>query len=187
MTIYTRTGDAGETSLADGQRVRKDCPRVEAYGTVDEANSAVGFARAANTDAHLDELLHFVQQRLFNCSSSLAFPLEHETDKTPHISPDDIAALERAIDRFETTTATWQGFLLEAGCETATRLHMARTIVRRAERRIATLSAVEPVEQHVVMFINRLSDVLFAAARFANILADVPEEPWDPEAPRPEL
>ncbi|PKQ15512.1 MAG: ATP:cob(I)alamin adenosyltransferase [Actinobacteria bacterium HGW-Actinobacteria-7] len=185
MTIYTRRGDHGQTSLADGTRVSKTAARVEAYGAVDEANSAIGFARAALDDPYLDEILHFVQQRLFNCSSSLAFP--GASEPAPTIDPEDVAFLERAIDACQARTGELTQFLLEAGAESACRLHVARAIMRRAERRIYSLDAEEPVAKQVLAFINRSSDLLFAAARYCNATEDVPEETWDRDAARPAL
>jgi len=186
MPIYTRRGDHGDTSLADGTRVSKTSARVEAYGTVDEANSAVGFARAAVTDDELDEVLHFVQQRLFNCSSSLATPAESRSATTPVIVAADIEFLEAAIDRFMERSGPLTHFVIEGGCEPAGRLHLARAITRRAERRIVILAAETEVNEQVEAFVNRLSDVLFASARYANHLAGITDELWDPHAPRPE-
>jgi cob(I)alamin adenosyltransferase len=185
MPIYTRRGDHGETSLADGSRIRKDSARVEAYGAVDEANSAVGLARAAVTDPALSELLCFAQQRLFNCSAALAAPAGTSTPTTPRISHEDVAALEAAVDRFETVTGPPAGFVVEGGSEAASRLHTARAILRRAERRVVTLDAETPVDEQVLAFINRLSDALFAGARYANELVGHPDELWDPAAPLP--
>ncbi len=185
MPIYTRRGDHGDTSLADGTRVSKTSSRVEAYGTVDEANSAVGFARAAVTDAELDEVLHFVQQRLFNCSSSLATPAESRSATTPVIVAADIEFLEAAIDRFMERSGPLTHFVIEGGCEPACRLHLARAIARRAERRIVILAAEAEVDEQVETFVNRLSDVLFASARYSNHLAGITDELWDPNAPRP--
>jgi len=187
MPIYTRRGDHGVTSLTDGARVSKTSTRVEAYGTVDEANSAVGFARAAVTDRELDDVLHFVQQRLFNCSSSLATPAESRTDTTPLIEAADVAFLESAIDRFMERSGPLTHFVIEGGCEPACRLHVARAITRRAERRLVALAAETDIDEQVEAFVNRLSDVLFASARYANHLAGITEEIWDPHAPRPEL
>lgn len=178
MSIYTRRGDTGDTSLADGSRVRKDDARVEAYGTVDEANSAIGLARVVAVDDRSQELLRFAQHRLFNCSASLANPAA----PAGAVSSDDVAALERAIDGFESQTGAPTGFVLEGGCEAAARLHVARAIVRRAERRIATLAAESSVDPHVSAFVNRLSDALFAAARYANCTSGVAEESWSPDA-----
>lgn len=186
MPIYTRRGDHGDTSLADGTRISKTAARVEAYGTVDEANSAVGFARAAVTDSEFDEVLCFIQQRLFNCSSSLATPAESRTATTPAIEAADIAFLETTIDRFMGVAGPLTHFVIEGGCESACRLHLARAITRRAERRIVALAAETDVDEQVEAFVNRLSDVLFAGARYANHLAGITDELWDPHALRPE-
>jgi cob(I)alamin adenosyltransferase len=187
MTIYTRRGDAGDTSLADGSRLSKASPRVEAYGTVDEANCAIGFARATVSDQPLDDVLHFAQQRLFNCSSSLATPIEHRRPETPVIAAEDIAFLEQAVDRFQERSGSLDHFVIEAGTEVAVRLQLARAMVRRAERRVVELSAHEAIDELVLAFVNRLSDTLFAAARYANALADTGEEAWDPRAQPPVL
>lgn len=185
MPIYTRRGDAGETSLADGSRLSKASARVEAYGTVDEANSAIGLVRASVSDQLLDDVLHFVQQRLFNCSSSLAMPAEHRRPETPVVSAEDVALLERAVDRFQERAGSLDHFVIEAGTESAARLQLARAIVRRAERRVVELSQSEAVDELVLKFVNRLSDVLFAAARYSNAIAGAGEEAWDPHAERP--
>lgn len=187
MSIYTRRGDSGETSLADSSRVRKDSARVEAYGAVDEANSCVGLARAVVSDPLLDDVLRFAQQRLFNCSASLASPVDPPPAATPSITAEDVAALESSIDHFEALSGPPDGFVIEGGTDAAARLHTARAIVRRAERRAVALSAAEPVDERVLAFLNRLSDTMFAAARYANWLADQPEERWDPNSPRPTL
>lgn len=186
MTTYTRRGDYGETSLSDGSRVAKDCVRVEAYGAVDEANSSVGLARACVSDAFLGDVLRFVQHRLFNCSASLASSADSAPETMPRITPDDVAILEASIHRFEALPGAPAGFVIEGRVEAAGRLHAARAIVRRAERRTVTLSASEPVDAQVLFFLNRLSDALFAAARYANALAGEPEEIWDPNSPRPD-
>jgi len=184
MSIYTRRGDSGETSLADGSRVRKDSARVEAYGTVDEANSAIGLARAVPVDERLDGVLRFAQHRLFNCSASLAAP----GGSAVAVTAEDVAALEAAIDGFEAATGAPGGFVIEGGCEAAARLQVARAVVRRAERRVATLAASEPVDPQVTAFINRLSDALFAGARYANALTGTAEELWSRDAtPEPEI
>lgn len=187
MPIYTSRGDHGDTSLADGQRVSKTSARVEAYGTIDEANCAVGFARAALTDRELDAVLSFVQQRLFNCGASLATPVESRSASTPVIEPSDVAFLEAAIDRFMERSGSLKGFVLDAGCDAACRLHVARAVTRRAERRIVALATESEVDAQVAAFVNRLSDLLFASARYANQLAGISDEPWKPDAPHPEL
>lgn len=187
MSIYTRRGDHGETSLADGTRVRKDAARVEAYGAVDEANSLVGLARASASDPLLDSILYFAQQRLFNCAAVLATPGDPRTTATPRVAPADVAFLEAAVDRFESRSGPFVGFILEGGSEVSSRLHVARAALRRAERRTITLAAHEPVDDEVLAFLNRLSDTLFAAARYANAIAGAPDEAWDPVAPAPPL
>lgn len=187
MGIYTRQGDAGKTSLADGRRVSKTSLRVEAYGTVDEAGSAIGLARATVCDPLLDQVLLFTQQRLLNCSSSLAMPSDSATAQTPVIDPEDVHSLERAIDRFTERSGAMTHFVIEGGCETACRLQLARAIMRRAERRVHALNAVESVAEQVLCFLNRCSDLLFAAARYANATQDCREERWDPAAERPVL
>jgi len=187
MTIYTRRGDHGDTSLVGGDRVSKSSVRVEAYGAVDEANSAIGFARAAVSDPDLDAILHFAQQRLMNCSSSLATPVGSITPATPSISAEDIVALETAVDVFTDHTPLLTHFVIEAGSEAGARLQLARAITRRAERRIVALTTQEPVDELVLTFVNRLSDTLFASARYANALSESGDELWDPQAPRPEL
>lgn len=187
MTIYTRTGDEGQTSLGDGRRVPKSSGRVEAYGTVDEANSLVGLARAGVTDERLDAVLHFLQQRLFNCSSSLAMPQVADEDAPRHVQQADIDELERAIDVFTEAAGPLDHFVLPAGSETVARLHVARTAMRRAERRADALAQEAQIDRLVLAFLNRSSDLLFAAARYAATVDGVAEEAWDPSASLPEL
>lgn len=187
VTIYTRTGDEGQTSLGDGRRVPKSSGRVEAYGTVDEANSLVGLARAGVTDERLDGVLHFLQQRLFNCSSSLAIPQVPEDDAARHVRQEDIDELERAIDVFTEAAGPLDHFVLPTGSETVARLHVARTVMRRAERRADALAQEAEIDRLVLAFLNRSSDLLFAAARYAARLEGAPEEAWNPQAEPPNL
>jgi cob(I)alamin adenosyltransferase len=148
--IYTRTGDTGETSLVGGSRVAKNSSRVEAYGTVDEANSCVGHARAVlemgPDDLRLDAMLDFVQHRLFDCSSLLATPADVRVTRTggPAIRAEDISQLESWIDELTSAAGEIDHFVLPAGCEEACRLHVARTVVRRAERRVIDLASESP-------------------------------------------
>jgi cob(I)alamin adenosyltransferase len=167
--------------------VSKTSLRVEAYGAVDEASSAIGLARATVRDPLLDGILLFTQQRLFNCSGSLAMPGDSATGQTPMIDPEDVRSLEQAIDRFTDRSGEMTHFVIEGGCETACRLQLARAVTRRAERRVLALNAVEPVAEQVLCFLNRCSDLLFAAARYANATQDCREEHWDPAAERPAL
>jgi cob(I)alamin adenosyltransferase len=185
-TIYTRTGDAGETSLVDGRRVPKTSPRVEAYGTVDEANSWVGAARAFATDPLLARALEFLQHRLFNCSSNLATPADASATP-PRIAAEDVDFLERAIDRFEQTTGPLKNFVVPGGSQAAGLLHVARTVCRRAERRVVALAAAEEVDPLVRKFVNRSSDFLFAAARYANAVEKRGDVSWDKQHERPDL
>jgi cob(I)alamin adenosyltransferase len=183
MSIYTRRGDTGDTSLADGSRVRKDALRVEAYGALDEAGCAIGLARAAVSDPDVAALLRFVQQRLMNCAAITAAAAgQGDAPGSVTVADEDIAALERAIDNLGERTGAWTGFVLETGGDSATRLHLARSVTRRAERRLVALAAAGPVDLQVLSFVNRASDALYAAARFENLTAGFCEEPWDPSA-----
>lgn len=189
MSIYTRSGDDGSTALPGGGRTGKDALRVEAYGAADEAVAFVGLARAAADDPALSEVLAFVQHRLFGCSGALALPAGAASGSTrpPAVDAADVAALEAAIDAFEARTGPLRGFVIEGSNELAARLHAARTVVRRAERRAVALAAAEPVDAGVLAFLNRCSDLLFSAARYANAIADAREEAWDPAAPPPSV
>lgn len=185
MGIYTRKGDAGETSLSDGSRVSKASLRVEAYGTLDETNAAIGFARAAIEAPRLDAVLGFIQQRLFNCCCLLATPAAPCDTDAPAVTAGDVAALERAIDFFEERTGPLTTFVIEGGAEASARLHLARAIARRAERRLVDLADSEGADEQVLAFVNRLSDLLFSAARYANLLDRRADEPWDPNTAPP--
>jgi cob(I)alamin adenosyltransferase len=180
VKIYTRTGDDGETGLWGGLRVPKDAPRVQAYGTVDECNAAIGVARAAGVGAELDALLARVQNDLFIVGADLATP--GEAANIPRIDQEAVQALEQAIDELEARLEPLRQFILPGGSLSAAYLHLARTICRRAERRVVALSHNEPVNPQVAVYLNRLSDLLFVAARFANANAGVPDVPW--ESPR---
>jgi cob(I)alamin adenosyltransferase len=178
--IYTRTGDEGSTSLPGGQRVRKDDPRIELFGALDEANCLIGLARVNVIDSHVDTVLEFLQQRLFNCSACLA--AGKPSGATPSVTADDVAALESAIDRFTDQVGGFRGFVLPGTDETSARLHVARAVMRRAERVAARLADTEPVDPDILAFLNRASDLLYAAARFS---AAGSEAAWRPDAERP--
>lgn len=184
--IYTRTGDRGETSLTDGTRVPKDAVRVEAYGAVDEANAWVGAARSFTGDRRLDRTLAFVQHRLFNCSSNLATPPGGELTP-PRVTDDDVAFLETAIDGFEAVTGRLSAFILYGGSRTAGLLQVARTVCRRAERRLVTLAASESVDPLVLKFVNRASDFLFAAGRYANHVEGKADVKWNKDFEAPSI
>lgn len=157
--IYTRTGDDGSTGLGDGTRVAKDSARVTAYGTVDEANSAIGLLLAADVDEGIRDLLTTVQHQLFDLGGELCIP-GHAA-----IFDADIDALEQHLDRYNEDLPPLKDFILPGGGEAAARCHMARTIVRRAERETVTLSQHEAVRPEAVRYLNRLSDLLFVLAR----------------------
>ncbi len=171
--VYTRTGDQGETSLIGGRRVRKDSPRVEAYGEVDELNSLLGLVRAHLKDSPVNRLLAEIQNELFTVGADLASPLEI---KAPRIEPEHVARLERAIDEWNQTLPPLREFVLPGGSVPGALLHLARTVARRAERRVVRLATEEPINEHVLVYLNRLSDLLFVLARVINREAHAAEE-----------
>ncbi|MCS4236350.1 cob(I)yrinic acid a,c-diamide adenosyltransferase [Stenotrophomonas rhizophila] len=157
--IYTRTGDDGSTGLGDGSRVPKDAARVNAYGTVDEANSALGVLLAVTLPEDVRALLTTVQHQLFDLGGELCIP-GHAA-----IQAADVTALERQLDQYNADLPVLKEFILPAGGEAAARCHLARTIVRRAERETVTLARLEPVRAEAIGYLNRLSDLLFVLAR----------------------
>ena len=178
--IYTRTGDDGTTSLADGTRVAKDSARIEVFGAIDEANCHIGLARVHVVDSDLDEVLAFLQHRLFNCTSCLA--TSEPASDMPHVSDTDVAALEAAIDRYAARVGEFAGFMLPGCDEASARLHVARAVMRRAERRAVTLVEYERVPPEVLAFLNRASDLLYIAARYAGAGSECS---WQPDLEPP--
>jgi cob(I)alamin adenosyltransferase len=180
MKLYTKTGDDGTTGLFGGGRVRKDSARVEAYGTVDEANATIGVARATPLEAVIDEVLARVQEDLFTLGAELACVpgKEGKLGMTP-IGADDISRLEKAIDDADAACEPLKSFVLPGGSPQAAALHVARTVARRAERAVLAMEDA-PVRGELVVYLNRLSDLLFALARRANLIAGVPDVPWKP-------
>jgi cob(I)alamin adenosyltransferase len=179
MKIYTKTGDAGQTGLFGGPRVAKDDPRIEAYGAVDELNAALGLARAESLPPEIDTLLARVQNELFDLGAELATP-NPAAHGMAVLGPAHCETLERAIDRHEATLPPLKEFILPGGSRGAAALHLARTICRRAERRLVTLvhSSAEPVSQNLVIYLNRLGDLLFVLTRATNAAAGVADVPW---------
>lgn len=179
MKIYTKTGDSGDTSLFDGTRVSKTDLRVVAYGDVDELQACLGVARAAGLPADLDEMCVSLQRDLFALGARLADPSHKIATRVEKIVIDDssVARLEGWIDTLDTEIPPLRHFILSDGCAAGASLHLARTVCRRAERSMLVLGkdAVEPV---VIIYINRLSDLLFTMARAANHRAGHPETPW---------
>jgi cob(I)alamin adenosyltransferase len=179
MKIYTRTGDAGETGLFGGARVGKDDPRVEAYGTVDEANSSIGVARALGVSPKTDAALLKIQSDLFTLGAELACaPGKEQKLKLTLVAQADIARLEAWIDEAEVPLTPLETFVLPGGSPGAAELHRARTVCRRAERRTLSAGRVWPVRPEIVIYLNRLSDLLFVFARFENHAALIADIPW---------
>jgi cob(I)alamin adenosyltransferase len=175
MKIYTRTGDTGETSLFGGARVRKDDARIEAYGTVDELNSFIGVARASWPSSSLDGQFHAIQSDLFDIGAHLASP---GTSRFAGPDAARIEALEQAIDAMEAELAPLKTFILPGGTLAAANLHVARTVCRRAERLVVALHDDDDAMKASITYLNRLSDFLFVAARFANYHQGVADVPW---------
>jgi len=180
MKIYTKTGDRGETSLFGGQRVPKDALRIEAYGTVDELNSLIGVAETEARDPEFRRMLAGIQSRLFDVGADLASPGTGKSTRIRRIEGSDAQALEQMIDRVEETLTPLSSFILPGGSPLAARLHLARAVCRRAERSVVRLSHDEEISPAVVVFLNRLSDLLFVLARQANQQARVDEVQWKP-------
>ena len=181
MKIYTRTGDGGETGLFGGGRVAKDHPRVEAYGDVDELNSALGLARATAPVELFDELLRSIQRDLFSLGGQLATPdpdRVREALLKAALGLERVAALEQAIDEADRELEPLRAFVLPAGTQKAAVLHLARTICRRAERNVVRLAQQTELPPLFVGYLNRLSDLLFTLARLANHRAGVADVAW---------
>ena len=179
-SIYTRKGDDGETSLGGGQRVPKDAPRVAAYGTVDELNSAIGGAVAHGLSPRLMEALPVIQNELFHLGSDLAFRKEDKQQyQLPQIEERHVQKLEKLIDELNEVVGPLQNFILPGGSSGAAQLHVARTICRRAERDVLTLAREEPIGPLVMPYLNRLSDVLFVMARYENNQRGIAEPLWN--------
>ena len=180
MKIYTKTGDKGETSLFGGKRVSKDSLRIEAYGTVDELNSIIGVCRSMNTVQEVDAILHEIQYDLFTLGADLATPETLQSKSVKRIQVSDTARLESHIDMIETKVTPLTSFILPGGHRSAAMMHYARTVCRRAERCVVQLSHEEKISDQSIIYLNRLSDLLFMVARWVNTLNNTPETKWDP-------
>jgi cob(I)alamin adenosyltransferase len=181
MKIYTRTGDAGQTALFGGGRVAKSHQRVSAYGDVDELNSVLGLARAAVPVDFCDALLESIQQDLFAIGGHLATPDPEKVRKAlekAQLSASRIELFESTIDAADRELEPLTAFVLPAGCEKTVRLHVARTVCRRAERSVVALAATEDVPSLFLVYLNRLSDLLFTLARLANHRAGIGDVTW---------
>jgi cob(I)alamin adenosyltransferase len=179
VKIYTKTGDTGETSLFDNTRVSKADARVDAYGEVDELNACLGAARAAGVDDEIGTLIESLQRDLFALGARLADPSRRIAPRVEKVTIGDAAVerLEQTIDRLEATLPPLRRFILPGGCVAGAALHLARTVCRRAERRVIGLgaAAIDPI---LIVYMNRLSDLLFVMARVVNQRAGVPETEW---------
>ena len=181
MKIYTKTGDRGDTGLFGGGRVPKDHPRVDAYGEVDELNATLGLARSIELMPRIDEVLAPVQRDLFAIGALLATPdrekMRQHLEKA-RIDEERIRELEQAIDDAERELEPLKSFILPGGTPKAAALHVARTVCRRAERRVVQLQHQDPIPDLAVIYLNRLSDLLFTLARLANKRAGAGEVTW---------
>lgn len=181
--IYTRTGDDGTTGLGVGSRVPKDGIRVSAYGTVDELNAFVGVARSADVDPEVGEVLALIQNDLFHLGSALCMPPEERGDLAiPCIESRHVLRLEGWIDHWNDGLPSLTNFVLPAGTAAAAHLHVARTVCRRAERRLVSLAREGHVDESALHYLNRLSDLLFVLSRFENVRLAVDEVLWDSRA-----
>lgn len=178
MKIYTKTGDDGDTGLFGGGRVSKDDSRVDAYGEVDELNSVIGLARAEGLGS-MDALAQSLQDQLFTIGALLATPRDSKAaTHVPHVRESWILDMEKAIDAMDLELQPLTAFILPGGTKAASQLHVARTVCRRVERRVVPLHRLGTVEATVVVYLNRLSDLLFSMARYANHKAGVKDVPW---------
>jgi len=181
--IYTRQGDGGTTALGSGQRVPKDHPRVRAYGAVDELNAVIGTALAHGLCDRLAKELSRVQNDLFHLGADLAVPpADRVRVPGPRIEARHVEKLEKLIDEFTQVTGPLENFILPGGSLGAAYLEVARTVCRRAEREVVALAREEAIGPEVAPYLNRLSDALFAMARYENHQRGVPETLWDPQA-----
>ena len=177
MQFFTRTGDKGETSLFGGKRVRKNSLRVEAYGNLDELNSFIGLAISQNKDEKIKNILTEVQNDLFICGSELATP-EKVNYKIPEITTEHVKKIEDFTNEIGNQLDPVNEFILPGGNVEAALLHTCRTICRRSERSIVTLSEKEKINEEILKYCNRLSSLLFVLARYANKISNIKEKEW---------
>lgn len=183
MKIYTKTGDKGETGLFGGPRVSKDSPRIDAYGTIDELNSFIGLAAAEIIEKNTKKLLEKLQNELFSVGADLATPLTEKNKKLKiaRIPKEYYLELEEAIDKYEGELESLKNFILPGGSKAAAYLHICRTVSRRAERKVVALSKIENINENIVIFLNRLSDLFFVLSRYENKISKIPDVIWNPK------
>jgi cob(I)alamin adenosyltransferase len=173
VRIYTRTGDEGITGRIGGRRVSKDTPYIEACGSLDELNALIGLVRSYQLPEKIDRVLQSVQDGLFIIGAEIATP--EGVNRTQGIKDEDIRALEKEIDSFEENLRPLKHFILPGGATQGAALHLVRTVVRRTERRCVSLSHVEKIDPLILRYLNRLSDLCFVMARYANLQQSIPE------------
>ncbi len=178
MKIYTKTGDKGETALFGGERVPKDAQRIEAYGSVDELNCILGVIQSLQPDKLIAATLQKIQNQLFELGADLATPKAHQSPLIPRIKLSHSSFIEKTIDRMEKVLHPLKTFILPGGTVIASQLHLARTVCRRAERSVVRLSRNEDIGDAVIIYLNRLSDLLFVMARYANHQSGQEEVKW---------
>lgn len=180
MKIYTRNGDEGESSLFGGRRVSKDDLRLEAFGTIDELNSVLGLVLCESITSQTKETLLWLQNTLFLAGADVAAPKESKFDSKngSRIQPDAVLVIEKAIDSMESQLPELKNFILPGGNKAASLLHLARTVCRRAERKIVALKKSEQINADLLIFVNRISDLLFVAARFENFSSGIADSLW---------
>ncbi len=180
MKIYTKGGDKGETGLFGGDRVPKDLERIEAYGTIDELNSYIALAVLEIKDNEIRALLEKIQNYLFIMGADLSTPISEKNKKfnIPRITRTHIEILEKDIDHFDSRNNELKNFIIPGGDKGAVMLHVCRTVCRRAERRVVTLSKKENIEENILIFLNRLSDLFFVLARYQNKISGIEDTKW---------
>jgi cob(I)alamin adenosyltransferase len=179
MKIYTKTGDSGDTSLFGGRRVPKSSSRIEAYGTVDELNAHLGSISALKPDIKVDEILDQIQNHLFALGADLATPIEISSPKIQRIKSDDIQKIEAIIDQLDAQLEPLDTFIFPGGSPASAQLHIARTICRRAERLVDALGRKEDIGKFLLIYLNRLADLLFVLARYVNNISGTKEKKWN--------
>jgi cob(I)alamin adenosyltransferase len=179
MKIYTKTGDNGDTSLIGGHRLPKSSLRIDSYGTVDELNAQLGVVRALKPNVDIDGILEQLQNQLFVLGADLAAPLNVVSSEIPRIQSEHIKNLETIIDKIDAQLPPLQSFVLPGGHLVSAQLQVARAVCRRAERLVDALGRKEDIGKFPLVYLNRLSDLLFVLARFINLLSDIEEPRWD--------
>ncbi len=187
MKIYTKTGDKGETGLFGGARISKNSPRIEAYGTIDELNSFIGLAITETQDSSVKSLLNTIQNQLFIVGSDLATPKSGEDQKKNilRIPAEFYEEIEKSIDFFEEKLDALKNFIIPGGSKSASLLHICRTVARRAERRVVALNSLEQINENIVIFLNRLSDLFFVLSRYENKISNHPDVIWEKPKSQP--